>query len=379
MSHVGPRAFAVLAALALASCGSKEKGGGGERRPTVVAVAPVETAEVTRTIEGVADVTAWEAVVLTAKSAGRVAEVLFDQGQRVRRGEALVRLDAEQEAAEVAALRAAADELRGQLRRRSVLAAEGALPRGDVEDLRRQVAAADARTAAARAVFQDTVVRAPFDGIVGLRDLSPGALVQPGDEIATLDNIDSVRLRFTVPEGDIGRLRIGAPVEARSTAYPDRVFRGRLTSFDSRLDPDQRTLAVEARVPNPDGLLRPGMLANVRVNAETNGDAMVVPPLAVQVRGSTQFVYRVVDGCSERVEVTVGQREPGRIEILRGLRPGDRVVVEGVQQLSGGEAVQVKGERPAAPADAEEGAAKGDQGGQPRCPADRQQLAQRDA
>jgi membrane fusion protein (multidrug efflux system) len=366
------RSSFLIAAALLTGCGSggaKDEGGGPP--PPVVTVVEVRTDPVTRSIEGVADVAAAEAVVLTAKFAGRVAEVLFREGERVARGQPLVRLDAEQEAAEVAVLRAGADELRGQIERRAVLAEEGALPRGEVEDLRRQLRAAEARTQSARAVLQDTVVRAPFAGTVGLRDLSPGALVQPGDEIATLDNIDSVRLRFTVPERDIGRLRIGSAVEARSPAFPDRVFRGRLASFDSRLDPEQRTLAVEARLPNPDRLLRPGMLANIRIDAETNADAMVVPAQAVQARGDTQFVYRIVGGCAERVAIAIGQREPDRIEVLRGLRPGDRIAVEGLQNLSGGEAVTVKGERPRG-----QGAEAGEKAGEkpePRCPAERRQ------
>lgn len=370
--HIG----SAMAALALAGCGGGDKERAGERGgPVTVAVAPVEAASITRTIEAVADVAAAEGVVLTAERAGRVAAVLFREGERVPRGTVLVRLDAAQEQADVAVQRAAALELRGQLARRVPLAAEGALPQGQVDDLRRQLQAAEARIGSARALLQDTVIRAPFAGTVGLRELSPGALVSPGDEIATLDKLDSVQLRFTVPERELGRLRVGAPISARSPAFPDRVFEGRIASFDSRLDAAQRTLAVEASVPNPDRALRPGMLANVSIGAETVARALLVPALAVQVRGGTHFVYRIAGGCAERVEVEIGERRPDRIEVRRGLRPGDRVAIEGLQQLSGGEPVRIRGERPP-PGQGKAGAGKAAGGEKadgepPRCPGNR--------
>ena len=167
-----------------------------------------------------------------------------------------------------------------------MLAREGAIARGPVEDLRRQIQAAEARGRAAQAAAAERVVRAPFAGTVGLRDLSPGALVTPGAEIATLDNIDTLRVRFTLPERDIGRVQVGNTVQVTSPAFPGRVFTGRVSSFDSRLDPQQRTLQVEARLPNPDRSLRPGMLANVRIGAERNERALVVPAVAVQLRGA---------------------------------------------------------------------------------------------
>lgn len=319
--------------------GEAEEGGGGADRPTPVVTARAQQSSVTRSIEGVADVEAAEAVTITAEAAGRIVSIHFREGQRVARGAVLVRLESDQEAADVGSLQAEAAELRGRLARLDGLAREGAVPRGTVDDLRRQLQAAEARAASARTVLNDTVIRAPFSGVVGLREVSPGALVQPGAELVTLDNLDSVKVRFTLPEQALARVRIGSPVQASTPAYPEQSFAGQITAFDSRLNPEQRTLGVQAVLPNPGGRLRPGMLANVRVDAETAPNAVTVPPLAVQVRGAVQFVYRVVDGCAQRAEVTVGQRDPERIEITRGLKAGEAVVVEGFAELSTGSPV----------------------------------------
>lgn len=319
--------------------GGDEEQGGGRPPEVTIASVPATRATVTRTIEGVADVLALDAVTITAEAGARVAEVNFEQGDTVRRGAVLVRLDSAQEAADVATRRAETAELRGRLERLRRLVAEGAIARGDAEDLERQVQAAEARTTSARTLLEDTVIRAPFAGTIGLRQVSRGAFVQPGTELVTLDRIDRVRLRFTLPENAIGRVRVGAPVEARTSAFGDQVFRGRVSAFAGRLDLGLRTLAAEAELPNPERLLRPGMLAELKVTTETVPGAVVVPPIVLQVRGPIHFVYRIVEGCAIRTEVELGQREPGRVEIVKGLKAGERVATEGFDNLSGGSPV----------------------------------------
>ncbi len=315
----------------------EEGGGSGGGRPVEVTVttAPARGITLTRTIEGVGDVLAAEAVTVTAEAAGRVAAINFAEGSNVAQGAVLVRLDAEQESAEVATRTAEAAELKGRLGRLQRLVGEGAIPRGDVADLGRNVEAANARIASARTVVADTLIRAPFAGTLGLRQVSVGAFVQPGTELVTLDRLDSVKLRFAVPESSLGRVRVGSSVEVRSPAFPKDVFRGRITAFASRLDPSLRTLTAEARLPNPGRRLRPGMLGNVTVSAETV-QAVVIPAIALQVRGATQFVYRIDRGCAVRSEVAIGQREPDGVEILRGLKAGDLVATEGFDNLSSG-------------------------------------------
>lgn len=365
---------AVAVALVAAGCGAfllrgqgeEGRGGGpsgpGQGRPVAVVTAPAEATRIVRTIESVGNVEASQSVVITAEAPARVSAILFEEGQVVESGVPLVRLRADQERADVAALQAEAAELRGRLGRLEGLAREGAVARGRVVDLRRQLAAAEARIASARSQLAETVIRAPFTGRVGLRELSLGALVQPGTELVTLDGTAEVDLRFNIGERDLGRVQVGSKVEVTTPAYPDRRFEGAVASLDSRLNTAQRSLQAKARLPNADGLLRPGMLGHVEIAVETVEDAITVPPMAVQVRGNTQFVYRIVQGCAQRVEVVAGQRQPERLEILEGLRPGDRVAVEGLQFLS--TATPVVEKKPHRPGGGEAGKPGGKEAGE---------------
>ena len=171
--------------------------------------------------------------------------------------------------------------------------------------------------------------------------MSPGSLVRPGDQITTLDDIDVIKLDFSVPETFVALIRPGLEVRARSAAYPDRRFAGRVTSVDPRVNPTTRTVRVRAELPNPDHALRPGMLLTVDL-IKNRRDALSVPEQALVPVGDRQFVY-VVDGVGEarRVEVEIGSRRPGTAEVLRGLAEGDRVVVEGAHRLRPGSRVEV--------------------------------------
>ena len=315
-----------------------------------IATAVARSVPLTRTVEGVADVLAAEAVTITAENGARIAEIGFTEGAEVARGAVLVRLDAAQERADLATREAEAAEGRGRLARLQRLVAEGAVARGEVADLARTVQAADARIASQRTLVDDTVIRAPFAGTVGLRQVSVGAFVQPGTELVTLDRLDRVKLRFNLPEAAIGRVRVGSAVTVRSPAFPDRVFTGRIAAFAGRLDPGLRTLTAEAQLPNPGRLLRPGMLGNVTVDSATV-NAVVIPPVALQVRGPTHFVYRIVEGCAVRAEVEIGERKPGGVEVLKGLQAGAVIATEGFDNLSSGTPVRdkrdaAKGPRP---------------------------------
>ncbi|KAA2235163.1 efflux RND transporter periplasmic adaptor subunit [Salinarimonas soli] len=359
----------VMLTLALAGGGAYwwfmlRPAGGDDRKaqgrpPPAVVLAPAETARITRTIETLGTARALESVVLTAKSAGRVTAIAFDQGASVRKGDILVRLEGEEIQAEIDSLDAAAAETRQTLERAEYLLSRGSGARAPVEDARRRLQAAESRIDAARRRLEDTVIRAPFDGRIGLRDISVGALVEPGREIAVLDTVSPMAVRFSIPEQQLGRVEAGARIEARTSAFPDERFAGAVQALGSRVDPALRTIEIDARLPNPDGRLRPGMLLTISLVTDTLDDAVVVPPLAVQVRGEQHFVYRVVDGKAQRAEVRIGQREPERVQIEEGIRAGDPIVVGGMQGVNDGQPVRVV--EPGAP-DAQAGAAQDGRG-----------------
>ena len=187
-----------------------------------------------------------------------------------------------------------------------------------------------------RAQLSDRVITAPFDGILGLRRVSPGSLVTPGTAIATLDDISVIKLDFSVPERYLAVLSKGQDIAARSETYPDREFAGKVASVDSRVDPVTRSVAVRAEVPNLERLLRPGMLLSVRLY-QSPRETIVVPEIAVIQVGTEAFVYRVAqDQTAERVKVGLGARRQGEVEVTEGLKSGDTIVSEGAVKLREG-------------------------------------------
>jgi membrane fusion protein (multidrug efflux system) len=307
-----------------------------ERPPALVTLARAESVRLVREVRGVGTITATESVLLAAETTGRVAALPFEEGSLVEAGQPLVLLDPGPTEAEARAADAEAEEIAQQVARSGQLAQRGFSPRGDLEDLRRQLDAARARTAAARARLAQSTIVAPFAGRVGLREVSVGALVQPGAPLVPLDAVDPIALRFALPEQDAARIAPGAAIRATSAALPGRPFEGEVRVLATRVDIALRTVTIEARLPNPDGLLKPGMLMEVAAAAEVVEQAVTVPPRAVQLRGPEHFVFRVEDGTARRIPVAIGQRTPERIEIREGLDRGAEVVVEGLQGLEDG-------------------------------------------
>ncbi|HSR64411.1 MAG TPA: efflux RND transporter periplasmic adaptor subunit, partial [Xanthomonadaceae bacterium] len=199
--------------------------------------------------------------------------------------------------------------------------------------------AAAATLAAKRAAVADRTISAPFAGVLGLRQVSPGALVTPGTVITTLDDDSRIKLDFTLPESALSAIAPGQAVSARSDAWPGQAFDGRIAQVDSRVDPDTRAVKARAELPNPDGRLRAGMLLRVQVQLPAR-QALVVPELAIQQEGEQASVFRVGgDGKADKVPVKLGSRRQGEVEVVSGLEAGDRIVVEGTVKLHPGSRV----------------------------------------
>jgi membrane fusion protein (multidrug efflux system) len=183
------------------------------------------------------------------------------------------------------------------------------------------------------------VIRAPFDGRVGLRRVSVGTLISPGTVITTLDDTRVIKLDFSVPENALATVREGLTVRASAPAFPGRSFSGRVASIDSRVDVNTRSVMVRALLANEDGALKPGMFLSVAL-ANDERDALVIPEEALTPEAERQYVFVVADGKAERREVRIGGRRPGSVEILAGLNTGEQVIVEGTQKVRDGGAVQ---------------------------------------
>jgi membrane fusion protein (multidrug efflux system) len=300
-----------------------------------VITAEARTERVTSPLTALGTARANEAVEVTSKASNIVAAVRFRDGERVQKGQVLVELDSAQARADLAAAEAARADSASQVKRSRELLATKVISDAQFEQLEATLKTNEARVDAARSRLDDTVIRAPFAGRVGLRRVSVGTLVNPGTTIATLDDSSLIKVDFAVPENFLSVLREGLKVYALSAAFPDREFEGTIAGVDSRVDPVSRSVTVRAVVPNPDGKLKPGMFLNVRVAPDAR-DAIMIPEAALMPEQSRQFLYVVEDGRAIRREVRIGRREPGRVEVVAGLAPGERVIVEGTQKVREG-------------------------------------------
>ena len=340
---------AIAAAVLLSACGGAQpqqpQGGGAPVTVRSVVLAPAEWQD---SVQALGTARANESVTITAKVSETVQKVNFDSGDYVEAGQVLVDLTGQVQLAGLEEARAAFKEAEQQLRRGEELAAKNLIPGSQLDTQRATRDAARARMDQVRAQLSDRVITAPFDGVLGLRQVSPGSLVTPGTAIATLDDVSIIKLDFSVPETLIAALAPGQAVTALSAAYPGETFEGVLRTIDSRVDPVTRSVMARAELPNPERKLRPGMLLTVDVRRAPR-QALALPELALLQVGRNSFVFRVgADGSVVQVPVKAGARERGRVEILEGLAAGDRVVVEGTGKLRPGAKVVEAAAAPAA-------------------------------
>ncbi|HUG99761.1 MAG TPA: efflux RND transporter periplasmic adaptor subunit [Gammaproteobacteria bacterium] len=306
-----------------------------DRPPVAVVTITAVERDLVDEVEALGTTRAREAVEITPRITSVVTAIQFNEGQSVAAGAVLVELDNAEQRAALAEAEATVIDSRAQFRRASELLETHTVSESQVQQLEATMNADEARLRAAQARFEQTLVRAPFAGRVGLRQISPGSLVSPGTAITTLDDLSSVRLDFTVPESFLGVLETGLTIDAQSVAFEDRMFSGVVRTIDTRVDPVTRAVTIRADLPNDDGLLKPGMFLTVRL-AGRSRPRVLIPEAALVPQGDRQNVYTVRDERAWRTEVVVGRRLRGEAEILEGLRAGDLVIVEGTQKVAHG-------------------------------------------
>jgi membrane fusion protein (multidrug efflux system) len=297
-------------------------------------------------VEALGTVRANESVDITAKVADRVAAIHFEEGKTVRKGEVLVELDNEEARADLAAAEAAERDSNSQYKRSQELFETRVLSEAQLDQLQAAMLANRARVAAARSRVNDRVITAPFNGRVGLRNVSLGSLVNPGGVITTLDDLSVVKLDFAVPELFLSSLKPGLTIEAQSNAYPNATFKGRVDSVDTRVDPTTRSIVVRARIDNRDNRLRPGMFMTLQLR-RSEGQALMLPEASIVPEDSRHFVFAVDEGKARKREVTIGRRRPGEVEILDGVTADDLVVVDGTMNIHDGTPVVPRAGAPA--------------------------------
>lgn len=287
-------------------------------------------------IEGLGTAQASQSVDVMARVTQNVRELYFNDGQDVEEGDLLVALNDREERARVQELEFRLADARRQLNRLRELAAENAASRSMIDEQEVRVEQTTAELEVARTRLEEMTIHAPFGGRLGIRQVSTGSLVRPGDVITTLDDIAPIYIDFSVPEIYLPSLASGQRVVALSTAYPGREFEGRIVSLASRVDPITRSIQVRASLPNDNRELRPGMLMRVRLERQVATTLMIPETSVVPIRNEF-IVFKVNDeNVVERTNIEIGRRQPGWVEVLSGLGEGDVIVKEGVVRLRDG-------------------------------------------
>jgi len=284
-----------------------------------------------------------ESIEIQPRISSLIERIAFDEGQFVNAGDLLVELENNEISAGLALARASLSESQSLYNRSKSLADTQAISASNLEELLAQVRVDEAQVEAAQARLENTVIRAPFSGKVGLRRVSPGSLVSTSTIITTLDDVSKIKLDFAVPETFLTALSEGMSIAATSLVYPEQVFRGTVASIDTRLDPVSRAVQVRAIIPNSEGLLKPGMFMSVDLKRD-RGAVVVAPEQAIVPEGSQQFVFVVADGVAEKRAVQLGRRVPGFVAINSGLEAGESVITEGTHKVRDGSPVEVPGQ-----------------------------------
>jgi membrane fusion protein (multidrug efflux system) len=282
-----------------------------------------------------------EAVTVVSEIAGRVERIGFREGQAVAAGEVLIELDASILQAELAKARSDLTLARANHERAAALATRGMSTQRALDEARAAMQAAEAGQALAQARLQKATIKAPLSGIVGLRSVSVGAYVTPGERIVELADVDPVKVDFRVQELALSELRRGQPIRVTVDALPGKAFEGEIDAIDPIVDVAGRAIRLRARIPNQRRELSPGLFARVQIVVERRENSVLVPESAVFAEGSKRFVYRVIDGRAVLTGVQLGQRRPGQVEIRKGLGRDDVVVTAGHQQIRDGSRVDV--------------------------------------
>ena len=334
-------------------------GGGRGGRGQEVSQAVIASHPFSDTIRVLGVARGRRSVNITSNSTELITRVLFTDGQRVVAGTPLVQLQAREEDAGIIEARAQVVQAEREYERYRVLAERGVAPRVTAEQAETSLATARASLNAAEARRGDRMIRAPFAGVLGLSTVTAGTLINPGAIIATLDDVDVVRVDFPVPERYLGVLRAGLPLTATADAYGGETFTGRIALIDSRINETTRAVTARAEFPNPGGRIRPGMMMRVAIT-QGQRQTPAAPEAAIQYEGQGAFVYRIAPGANgttaQRVEVQTGAVEGGFVEIVSGLSVGDKVVGSGLNRIQPNAPVRVAGAGAGARAAARTGA-----------------------
>jgi membrane fusion protein (multidrug efflux system) len=347
-------AIAVVAMLAVASAwlpaavaqeqSAKEGAPPAAEGPAIdVAATEVSEVEWQEKISSIGVAEAVQGVDVSGSESGTVAEILFDSGTEVTVGEPLVRLDSSKEEADLKATRVQIPAAEADLKRKRALVKDKIVSQTEVDDAQSKYDSLTAQAISLEATIERRVITAPFSGVLGIRKVNKGQYLNPGDLIASLQDLSVMRMRFLVGQKDFAKIKIGQDIEARFDAYPGEVFKGRISAIEPSVKFQSGIIPIQAEIPNAEGKLLPGMYASLDVLLPEHNKRVVVPQSAVTFNLYGESVY-VIDPQTSTVQQTTvrtGARRDNLVVIEEGLKSGQPVVVAGQLRLSNGTKVKV--------------------------------------
>lgn len=305
----------------------------GTPNATTVEAEKVSVGSIDRQIEAVGTLASNESVILSPEITGRITEILFEEGQEVKAGTPLIRLDDAIARAELAQIEASMILSKTNYDRAETLLKEKSGTARARDEALSKLRADQAGVALAKAKLEKNTLSAPFDATIGLRNVSIGDYVNPGQQLVNLEDIKMLKVDFRMPEIYLDALKTGQKIEVKIDAFAGQVFTGEVYAIDPRVDVNGRTVVLRARLPNDGGVLRPGLFARVNLLVSRNETALLIPEQALIPQGTDRFVYRVVDGKAAMTKVKTGQRRTGQVEVLEGLTADDVIVTAGQMKL----------------------------------------------
>ena len=335
---------------------SKNNSTKSERPPTAVDAKSVRLDNIIVNMEIIGNLRASDAIDVTSEVNGIITEIKFTEGQAIKKGNILFLLDASIEKAEISIQKADVNRWTALLERRQRLA-RSAEKLSETKNIARtrldqlltdetealaQLQIAKAALQIAERRFYKKIVRAPFNGIVGLKLKSIGEYLEPGEVITSLDSIDPIELDFEVPESAISALEIGAEINAFTRAWGNEVFSGIVKSINTRVNLESRSITVRAKINNTNLKLKPGMFMIVKLPVVTHKNAIIIPEEAVLTDGTLRTVYVIKDGITNSKAVKLGQRLPGEVEVLEGISSDAIVITGGIQKVRDGSKVTIR-------------------------------------
>lgn len=335
--YYGYRSFKAGAQPAQAHAVANPRGAG-----VPVEVSKIEIATVDEEVQALGTLAADESVVIAPEIAGRVVALGFKEGERVAKGQELVKLDTAILDAELKQAEADLRLARDTYDRNRSLVTRGAGTQVALEQATAQLASSEARVQLATSRRALATIASPFNGVVGLRAVGVGDYVSVGKELITLTAIDPIKVDFRVPEIYLTRVKVGQKIQVKVDALPDNSFTGEIFAIDPVVDINGRAIRLRARIPNGDLVLKPGLFARISIIVDQRAGAMIVPETAVVPDGTGKMVFIVEDGKAKRMPVELGKRLPGKVEIVKGLAPTMQIVTTGQMRLRDGAVVAVK-------------------------------------